>query len=80
MTINTGGPAFTDTKESISHFGFPDAYTGMTMRDYFAAKAMGGLLLRNWSDFIGGDNELIAQWGRSAYMVADAMLKARSAE
>lgn len=77
MSINDGGPAFPAPEASISHFGFPDAYTGMTMRDYFAAKVIGGLMLRNWSEFIGGEEELIAQWGKSAYMVADAMLKAR---
>jgi hypothetical protein len=32
---------------------------------------------RNWSRHTGTDEELIALWARSAYGVADAMLKAR---
>jgi hypothetical protein len=43
--------------------------TGMTMRDYFAAKAM-----QAWSDYV--DMEQIA---RLAYQQADAMMKAREA-
>jgi hypothetical protein len=47
---------------------------GMTLRDYFAAKAMQGLL----SDGVGknADIHIIAS---DAYFVADAMLKAREA-
>jgi hypothetical protein len=50
---------------------------GMTLRDYFAAKAMQGLMARNWSNHQGTDEELIGVWARSSYAVADAMLKAR---
>jgi hypothetical protein len=67
MNKPTGGPAFpTGT-----------AYQGMTLRDYFAAKAMPGLMARNWSSYTGTDEELIGVWARSSYAVADAMLKAR---
>ena len=45
-------------------------YTGMTLRDYFAAKAMQGIL------FEGLDPEDTA---KHAYKMADAMLKAREA-
>ena len=47
---------------------------GMTLRDYFAAKAMQGLL----SDGVGknADIRIIAS---DAYFVADEMLKAREA-
>ena len=48
--------------------------TGMTLRDYFAAKAMQALIIANgpapqgaWSTYAE----------RTAYLVADAMLKAR---
>jgi hypothetical protein len=44
---------------------------GMTLRDYFAAKAMQGLLFGNY-DF--ADRNRIAE---KAYDFADAMLKAR---
>lgn len=46
---------------------------GMTLRDYFAAKAMQGELASGESS---QKAENIAEW---AYSVADAMLKARSA-
>ncbi len=56
---------------------FPVAYgggriEGMTLRDYFAAKAMQSILLdpRNESNSYNID-------ASCAYMVADAMLKAR---
>jgi len=55
----TGGPAF-----PTSHNGF-----GMTMRDYFASKAMEGLIANNSTDA-----QEIAQ---AAYIVADAMLERR---
>lgn len=44
---------------------------GMLLRDYFAAKAMQGMVINQWED-IG--TETIA---RNAYDMADAMLKAR---
>jgi hypothetical protein len=45
---------------------------GMTLRDYFAAKAMQGMM----HDVTQPVGEVIAEW---AYQVADAMLKAREA-
>jgi len=44
--------------------------SGMTLRDYFAAKAMQGILFE-------GLNE--AETAENAYAIADAMLKAREA-
>ena len=45
---------------------------GMTLRDYFAAQAMQGLL----SDGVGSlSDEELADW---AYKLADAMMKARN--
>jgi hypothetical protein len=70
-TQNTGGPAF-----PLSHEMPPEkqgekrynVYFGMTLRDYFAAKAM--QMLRS---------DLSADWcAARAYEMADAMLKARS--
>ena len=52
--------------------------TGMTLRDYFAAKAMQGIIF-NDGDFLDaryGSPETIAF---AAYHMADAMLKARGA-
>jgi hypothetical protein len=59
----TGGPAFP----------YGTAYAGMTLRDYFAAKAMQGMM-HDVSQPVG---EVIAEW---AYQVADAMLKARDGQ
>ena len=65
---NTGGPAFPwcgDLNEC------PTINLGMTLRDYFAAKAM-------QAEFMGG----VAQYdfgvtAKRAYIMADTMLKAR---
>ena len=64
------------------HYAFPHQYKsapgqltvclGMTLRDYFAAKAMQAFLSRR--DSITCPDEIIAQ---DAYNAADAMLKAR---
>ena len=62
--INTGGPAFPTNDV---------CYNGMTLRDYFAAKAMQGFMA-NKSNPMHYDPEKDASW---AYMIADAMLKAR---
>ena len=69
MTTNTGGPAF-----PTSNGGSPD--DGMTLRDYFAARA-----LQNFRDQIGSqsDQEWFDQVAKGAYRMADAMLKARQA-
>jgi hypothetical protein len=45
---------------------------GMTLRDYFAAKAM-------QSDLVGYDGEMWTRVAKHAYEMADAMLKARKA-
>jgi hypothetical protein len=50
--------------------------TGMTLRDYFAARA-----LQNFRDQVGSqsDQEWFDQIAEGAYRLADAMLKAREA-
>lgn len=50
---------------------------GMGLRDYFAAKALPGLMGRNWSFHKGTDEELMEIWARASYFLADAMLAAR---
>ena len=68
---NTGGPAFPTPRYERG-----DMYSlGMTLRDYFAAKAMQGFMA-NKSNPMHYQPEEDAQW---AYMIADAMLKAREA-
>ena len=67
---NTGGPAFPTATLAQKTEG------GMTLRDYFAAKAMQSLIIVNGPAPQGGWPTYAE---RTAYLVADAMLKARAA-
>ena len=78
--IETGGSAFP------APLGC-GPYVGMTMRDYFAAKAMQALvsndvlheIWRDWSKGIEFKDEcsVVHSYATVAYAMADAMLKAR---
>ena len=69
---NTGGPAF-PVNEYVQHNGLTiGVQEGMTLRDYFAAKAMQGMMACPGSIRVNDDANL-------AYQIADAMLKAREA-
>ena len=76
---NTGGPAFPGLHPS-AECRFKEE--GMTLRDYFAAKAMQIMWDAYDKGYCGLNNndapntEIIAE---SAYQMADAMLKAREA-
>jgi len=87
MTKNTGGPAF-PAPAGVSHI----TEQGMTLRDYFAAKAMLGLMGMNRAEEFVDENgdEMTYEEGdvgtlfvhtnflaEEAYMIADMMLKAR---
>lgn len=65
---NTGGPAFPGF-DYIDQHGKKNP-EGMTLRDYFAAKAMQAL------NYKYSNEDDVA---RHAYILADAMLKARKA-
>jgi hypothetical protein len=70
MNWNNKQPsAFPFSTESYTEFG-------MTLRDYFAAKAMQSLIIANGPAPQGGWPTYAE---RTAYLVADAMLKAREA-
>ena len=72
--IETGGPAFPAPDLGEHDFGQRGAYWGMTLRDYFAAKAMQGMAGSPRYCEHGWDQaDLAAQ----AYEIADAMLEAR---
>lgn len=73
---NNGGPAFPATNWSKDG-DFLGDNQGMTLRDYFAAKAL-PTLLREYRDEVeaGGTGFNVSE---DAYAIADAMLKARSA-
>ncbi len=60
--IDDGGPAFPVLQETD--------YLGISLRDYFAAKAMQGMMSNSW-------NNNYDDWAKHAYVMADSMLKAR---
>jgi hypothetical protein len=68
--LHTGGPAF-----PAMHYDLADNEHGLTMRDYFAAKAMPSLL-RTASGTVG-INRYEYRVAQTAYAIADAMLEAR---
>ncbi|EBQ7069265.1 hypothetical protein BKE85_23065 [Salmonella enterica] len=75
---HTGGPAFPN-KESSGNGGSSLDSCGMTLRDYFAAKAMQAFITGAMSDgtplrTMDGDDKVAA---KAAYIIADAMLKER---
>ena len=65
-------PAF--PKTPFIEIGTPQ--DGMTLRDYFAAKAMSLYFQGPDADEIVGHPDAIAEW---CYIMADSMLKAREA-
>ena len=77
MTDKTGGPAFPMpmTMRTAEHIANEPEY-GITMRDYFAAKAMQGMLAAcsGWSE---GQQERLA---KCSYAMADEMISARSTD
>jgi hypothetical protein len=66
MSDKTGGPAFPTPAHNLQN-------DGMILRDYFAAKAMLGIL-----SFKDIDEYSTKEVAMVAYVQADAMLKARS--
>jgi hypothetical protein len=72
---NTGGPAFPTKQYNRNIMAFEEV-GGMTLRDYFAAKAMQALIIANGPSPQGGWPTYAE---RTAYTIAEAMLKAREA-
>ncbi len=69
---NTGGPAF-PVEYYDAQLDKRRVMQGMTLRDYFAAKAME-------ADMVAGVHENDFAWSAArSYKMADAMLKAREA-
>ena len=72
---DNSGPAFPRDHAS-------DGHNGMTLRDYFAAKALAGMLSDHTTDcdYRVGETyeEFATAVAESAYIFADAMLKART--
>lgn len=82
MTTDTGGPAFPCEGGNKFISGNEIRKTlpssGMDLRDYFAAKAMQGLISTAGSPCLLGMNGCENETARAAYKLADAMLLARS--
>ena len=87
MSKETGGPAFPVTEAGAHRIAMQvagdneakyiaestKALSGMTLRDYFAAKAMQGICSQ--ADTWG---MTVPQIANESYMMADALLKARN--
>lgn len=87
--LNDGGPAFPRTVQRWN-----DSFEqrdGMSLRDYFAAKAITGLLSNSEAVHCGAEptnsclfgersNETAADYARLAYQMADALLAARQSQ
>jgi hypothetical protein len=81
MSDKTGGPAFPHTVEyKGADCGGVVPHGGMSLRDYFAAKAMPATMAEfddGWKEH-AYQQETFLQWAAErAYAMADAMLKAR---
>jgi hypothetical protein len=83
---NTGGPAFPQTE--VDRDGVTvTQHSGMTLRDYFAAKAMQSLIAGSFTEIGQEGIEANRQpfqniedlMSETSYKYADAMLKAREA-
>jgi hypothetical protein len=73
MTPNTGGPAF---PAQVKFFDEPT--TGMTLRDYFAAKAMQSVFTSAITEGITLNQDIDCdKLAMIAYVMADAMLHER---
>ena len=70
--MKDGGPAFPNDCHPSNNPDGKLGYRGMTLRDYFAAKAMQGILTST-KDPRNNDKVIVGM----AYHIADAMLKER---
>lgn len=79
----TGGPAFPHVADLVQHLPNGGIATraitsgGMTLRDYFAAKAMQAFLINRKPHEL---DEPCSNWADDAYEIADAMLGKRNAD
>jgi hypothetical protein len=85
-SIKDGGPAFPSHDPGTPGVFAPETHTGMKLRDYFAAKAMQGMLANSENDgtsepvlrALFRDRKLVCGYAELAYDIAEAMLRARS--
>jgi hypothetical protein len=70
-----GGPAFPRTAQMTGSGWVTSEGSGMSLRDYFAAKAMAALITNSeWDDRLTNEGGV----AQIAYVIADAMLKQRA--
>jgi hypothetical protein len=74
---DNGGPAFPHSYLTPQGPTAYDDQAGMSLRDYFAGQALVGLALKWASSSDGSPEEDNAATAAAAYMLADAMIKAR---
>ena len=78
---DNGGPAFPVLPpvgpDGTSAVGYPYVTPGISIRDYFAAKAMQGMYASDTPDWCISDDDCHKR-AASAYRMADAMLKERA--
>ena len=84
MSESDGGAAFPTMEfERVGEYVHSDiVHPGMTLRDWFAGKALQGMLSNgiglHWSE--GIEPISLPEFGEESYRFADAMLKAREAK
>lgn len=76
---NNGGPAFPTSRVNMNGEVVPDE-VGMSLRDYFAAKAMTMTMMefeQDWDAHAFEQPSFLDWAAERAYAIADAMLKVR---
>jgi hypothetical protein len=76
MKIKDGGCAFPYSNLQARQAGEP--IFGMSLRDYFAAKALQGILMHEFNPDYEDETYINLWYSEKAYDIADAMIKARN--
>ena len=84
MSKDTGGPAFPVIPpcgvDGLMTSGYPYPSDGMTLRDYFAAKALAAYINLDGTPCAEPDEMWDQQTAQRCYAMADAMLAERNKE
>ncbi len=79
MSAPDGGSAFPQSiHRSDRGMEWVESEDGMTLRDYFAAKAMAAMIGTAGAPCLGGLDHAEARTAQAAYHMADAMLATRT--
>jgi hypothetical protein len=79
--VDNGGPAFPVAPEVDRNGDYTSGVSGMTLRDYFAAKAMNGMLSADITTHQDGVDKIVddpSELARMSYRIADAMIAERN--